>query len=335
MKTLILAGVSGDLAARKLLPALRALAAESALPFGRVIGTSRRPVDIDPGAMGERFALRQLDIGSIEDCKALASELGGDEVVVYLALPPGTAPDVARALAGAGLGRARLVLEKPFGFSAESAKREAVELGQYFEEDKLFRVDHFLFKTLAGDIAGSAEHANHIELCASEDSAVGHRAAFYDTTGALRDFGNHLLSLAAAALGGRRVLPELRLVRAARAQYAGYGEEVGNSTSDAETFFLLELRRGDTAVLLASGKGLAKKETSVCIGGECRHDVADRAYQEVLCAAAAGERDKFLSLAEVLEAWRIMDEARAQWGALKHYERGAELGEVLKTLTLE
>ncbi|HEY6020811.1 MAG TPA: hypothetical protein VIY48_13215, partial [Candidatus Paceibacterota bacterium] len=261
-QTLILAGVSGDLASRKLLPALRSLADDNALPFSRVIGTARREVTIDPGSMGEHFSVRQIDISNAADIATLSKEVAG-EVVVYLSLPPGTAAAAARALAEGGLGHARLVLEKPFGFDAESAKREAVELDQYFQQEQLYRVDHFLFKSLAAETSGKAAHAERLTITASEDSTVGHRANFYEATGALRDFGNHLLSLAAVALGGRHILPELQLVRATRAQYTGYRNEVGNPSSDTETFFALELVRGDTTVLLASGKGFATKDTTV------------------------------------------------------------------------
>jgi len=333
--TLILAGVSGDLATRKLLPALQALAQEGQIPFERVIGTARRQVDLDKGALGEALSVRQLDIGNAEHVAELAEDAAGD-VIVYLSLPPGTVPAAARALAQGGLGHARLVVEKPFGFDAESAKRESIEIGQYFSEEQLYRVDHFLFKPFAQDVRGKAANANHIEVFASEDSTIGQRADFYEKTGALRDFGNHLLSIAMQALGGRSLVPQLRLMSAARAQYEGYADEIGKPSSETETFFILELICHDTKVILASGKGLEEKKTIVCIDGANEYnDVVDRAYQQVLLAVARGERDKFLSLAEVLESWRLMDQARERWGKLNRYPRGAKLDEMLKTLRLE
>ena len=176
---------------------------------------------------------------------------------------------------------------------------------------------------------------HRIDVWASETVGFEGRA-YFDEAGALRDFGNHLLSLLAVTLGARtgaerlELLQRLNVKRAQRGQYDGYQEEVG-LPSTTETLAALELADSAlpaTKIMLATGKALATKDTCVYIDGPsglCELPDDESAYARIFAALLACERELFLTMEEIVESWRIMEEARAQFGPLVPYERGSTL----------
>lgn len=341
---LVVVGVTGDLAKRKLLPALRALSERGAMPFGRVIGTSRRTLVLgdllapdDP--LREVFEVASLPPEDSHAYAALAERLGqlGGEAFFYLAVPPGSAGPIAQRLADAGC-RGTLVLEKPFGMDAASAQLEAARIAAAFGE-RVVRVDHYLLKPLAARLMAQApgRGAARIEVLAAEALGLEGRVDFYDATGALRDTGNHLLSLLGAALGAGnsaerlRELKQLSVVRAQRGQYEGYAREVGHAT-DTETFISLELahrEHPDLSIVLTSGKALGKKQTAVRVvaGGKTTEfaetPLEESAHERLFAALAHKEPTLFLGEAEAMESWRLLDAARQAWGDLRRYATGS------------
>ncbi len=201
-----------------------------------------------------------------------------------------------------------------------------------------------------------------IEIGAGESIGIERRARFYEQTGALRDvLQSHLLQLAALTLlppsrGDAEGMPARRLaalqglrlsesVPAHRGQYVGYREEVGNPSSMVETYADVTLLSDDprytnVPITLVTGKKMEKKETTIRLwyrtdAGEEREvayiDTPERvtdAYERILLAAMRGERDLFVSGAEVLESWRIIAPVQAAWeqsGSLFFYEPGRPL----------
>ena len=222
----VLFGATGDLSRRYLLPALGALVEARGVdrPL-EIIGVGRKEMDdaafralvekalekapaAARAALCERARYRQADAGEPGDVARVFE--GVDEpVLVYLALPPS-----AFAPAVTGLERAKLepgslvVLEKPFGTDAESARALNAQLARSFSDDAVFRMDHFLGKQTVLNLLGlrfanrifapvwSAEHVARVDITFDETIAVEGRMEFYDATGALRDMiQNHLLQL--------------------------------------------------------------------------------------------------------------------------------------------
>jgi glucose-6-phosphate 1-dehydrogenase len=237
---IVVFGVTGDLAARKLVPALYALHVRGALHEGSVlVGFARS--DLDDDGLRRRLAeaaeahVDDLDAdvwralearihyvrGDYDDPQAferLARRLGELEPtdhVYYTATPPETYAPIASGLAEAGLadereGFRRLVVEKPFGNDLDSARALNAHLLARFAEHQLYRIDHYLAKETAQNLAvlrfantmfepmWSNRTIDHVQITMAEPMGMEGRGSFYESAGVLRDvFQNHLLQLLA------------------------------------------------------------------------------------------------------------------------------------------
>lgn len=235
----VIFGVTGDLAARKLMPALYALHRSGALhEESVVVGYSRSGGDDEALRRRLRQALEEhadgfdeeaweglrsrihAAHGGYDDVEAmgrlarLLDELGHDSRVFYTATPPSTYAGIASALAAAGLnqapGFARLVIEKPFGRDLASARELNDRVLQCFAEEQVYRIDHYLAKETAQNLAvlrfantlfepvWSNRYIDHVQITMAEPMGVEGRGSFYEAAGVIRDvFQNHLLQLAA------------------------------------------------------------------------------------------------------------------------------------------
>jgi glucose-6-phosphate 1-dehydrogenase len=220
-------GGTGDLAARKLLPALYLRDRDGQLPpETRIIALSRAGLDDDgyrdkirgelsrfvrTGELDEpvlqRFLARlshvSIDIEHGDGWPDLVARLDDPERirVFYLAIGPSLFGPVSRRLAECGLVTAssRLVLEKPIGHDLASALEINDEVGAVFEEHQIFRIDHYLGKESVQNLLvtrfantfleplWNANCIDHVQITASESIGVGTRGGYYDQSGALRD----------------------------------------------------------------------------------------------------------------------------------------------------
>ncbi|MER3554545.1 MAG: glucose-6-phosphate dehydrogenase [Meiothermus sp.] len=233
MIDLVIFGATGDLAARKLFPALYELEAARYLPDEvRVLGVGRKPwgeeefdkhlrdslQEFQPhldGAVVERLAGRaayhQMDY-TPEGFASLAQR-SSDSSLFYLSLPPDAFPVVGTGLGQAGLadqhkGFRRLVVEKPFGEDLKSALELQKILTAYWDESQILRIDHFLGKEAVQNILvfrfanswleplWNARHIAQVQITAAESIGIEGRGAFYDKVGAVRDMlQNHMMQL--------------------------------------------------------------------------------------------------------------------------------------------
>ena len=234
VRTLLILGASGDLTGRLLLPGLARLAARGRAAGLRLVGAGSDPWTPEQwrerahasfaAAAGEagaegREALtaleketvyHQLDVTARG---ALASLLAGLEgpVAVYFALPPRISQLACESLKPEEVPPGtRLVMEKPFGSSEESARSLNRTLVRLVPEDHIHRVDHFLGKATVLNILGlrfannflepvwNRQHIAKVEIIFDENLALEGRARYYDGAGALRDMiQSHLLHVMA------------------------------------------------------------------------------------------------------------------------------------------
>ena len=230
---LVVLGATGDLAKRKLYPALTALATRGQLPRRLVVvGVARTPMSNDefaalmPGLAERGVAFRYV-AGSFDDpgtFAALATLLeacdsGLDTAgnrLYYLSTVPALFGTVAAGLGAAGLAEEpsgtfrRIVIEKPFGHDLPSAQALDAALHTVFREHQVFRIDHYLAKETVQNILAmrfanaifeplwNRRYVDHVEITVAESLGVEHRGAFFEQAGALRDIvQNHLLQVLA------------------------------------------------------------------------------------------------------------------------------------------
>jgi glucose-6-phosphate 1-dehydrogenase len=229
---LVLFGATGDLAQRKLFPALYQLTRRGQLKVP-VIGIARndwsdaefrehaRAAVVDAYPSADRATLDELcsrlmlvsgPYESHDTFERLAQRLAdesSEKAVFYLAIPPSAFELIVGQLASVGLNRrGRVVVEKPFGRDVESARHLNEVLHQAFPEDHIFRIDHYLGKESVEDLLvfrfantflepiWNRRYVRSVQLTMFETIGVEGRGRFYDSVGALRDVvQNHLLQV--------------------------------------------------------------------------------------------------------------------------------------------
>ena len=224
---LVVFGGTGDLARRKLLPALyRRMLAGQALPGSRIIAAGRRMLDADgyrrmaeaalrehagPGALDPDRAAAFLDMLDYVRVDAegeggwasLADRLEGSERMraFYLSVAPQLFGPISERLARSGCRTpdTRLVVEKPLGRDLKSAQALNRRLATLFEERQIYRIDHYLGKETVQNLMAlrfanalfepiwNARHVDHVQITVAERVGVGGRGTYYDRNGALRD----------------------------------------------------------------------------------------------------------------------------------------------------
>jgi glucose-6-phosphate 1-dehydrogenase len=225
-------GASGDLSARKLLPALFNLSNEGLLPGrGDIVGAA--PVDMDTAGFTEfaresirsysrtkptakaldAFAkrLRFVPLQTKANLRDLRAALKRDRRLVYLAVPPSAFTSLITAIGQSDLAEGTsLIIEKPFGHDLTSARALNDTIHTVLPEERIFRIDHYLGKETVQNLlvfrfgnsvferVWNRDAIARVEITVAESLGVEQRGAFYEQTGAIRDIvQNHLFQVLA------------------------------------------------------------------------------------------------------------------------------------------
>ncbi len=341
--TIVIFGASGDLTTRKLVPALYRLHGKGRLPADtRIVGVARSPFSDDQ--FRERLAkalekdapndwqpqrwqefarclhyvagdaTQPQGLHALRDWLAAREGTAGGSRLYYLSVAPELAPPIITALDANGMnvedhGWRRLVLEKPFGRDLASARALNRLVHKYFDEDQIYRIDHYLGKETVQNLlvfrfantifepVWNHNFIDHVQITVAEKVTVESRAGYYDHSGVLRDmFQSHILQVlslvtmeaparfAAAPLRNEKIklldaIPVPSPADAARqvvvGQYEGYRSEPGVAPeSRTPTYAAVKLqidnwRWRGVPFFLRSGKGLNHRCTTILVQFHC------------------------------------------------------------------
>jgi glucose-6-phosphate 1-dehydrogenase len=341
--TIIIFGATGDLTARKLVPALYRLFGKKRLPEqARIVGIARGALNDDQFRAKMADALRTFaaqdwqpdtwesfaqrlfyvsgDATKPDGLKAIQAWLqrtegsAGGQRLYYLAVAPQLYVPIVEGLGKAGMAREdggwrRVIIEKPFGRDLASARALNQALHAHFQEQQIYRIDHYLGKETVQNIlvfrfantlfepVWNHNFIDHVQISAHESVTVGQRGDYYDEAGVLRDmFQNHLLQLltliameaparyAADPLRNEKIkvleaipvpTPEEAAQQVFSGQYEGYRHAPKvKPDSRTPTFAALRLhvdnwRWQGVPFYLRSGKALADRVSEIIVQFHC------------------------------------------------------------------
>ena len=277
--SLFLFGATGDLAQRYLFPSLLRLSIDGLLAedfhiralalsphdtgkFREILRPRLQQAlphagEADIENLLQRIDYRSVDLRDTESVAAAVRDLAGRKCVSYLAIPPGLYISTCQGLAlgGALAAPNRLMLEKPIGHDSASAEEILRSIGALIDEDRVFRLDHYLGKAAVQNLIAlrfgntlleavwNRNYIESVQILVSESEGVDGRDAYYARSGALRDMvQSHILQLLClvameppASLESDRIRDEkvkvLRALRPLKAEHAARDSVRGRYTA--------------------------------------------------------------------------------------------------------
>ena len=266
-KRIVIFGATGDLARRKLVPALFKLWEKNLLPQNfLIVGASRREITrqewlISLGDYPDEFVnwldFQSCDLSNEESLHVLHDDSA--DTTYFLSVPPHTYSDAVHNLKTAGFlddpERSRVVIEKPFGTDYKSAEKLQHDISGVIREEQIYRIDHYLGKDTVNNILATRfsntlleplwnrNYIEEVQIFATETIGCEGRAQYYEGSGAVRDMlQNHMMQLLAliamdapCRMSAKEIRREkIKILSAARlgsklitGQYASYRDEMG------------------------------------------------------------------------------------------------------------
>ncbi|AEF19649.1 MULTISPECIES: glucose-6-phosphate dehydrogenase [unclassified Hydrogenobaculum] len=308
----VLFGGNGDLAWKKIHPSLAKLLKEGKISPKKVISCSRESsrdefIPKIKSLFGEEYAsvcdYINVDVTNPKDFNFIKS-IEKDEIIFYLSIPPNLFESAIKNIGHVLLdmtNKRKIVIEKPFGYDLESAKRLNNLLHTFFLEKEIYRIDHFLGKEAVQNIFSfrfanyifegiwNKNFIDHVQISALEDIGIEGRSAYYDKFGAFKDMiQNHLTQMATfiameppCCIDAEEIRNEkVKVLKSIRTpgiedvvlgRYEGYTMEPGvKPGSKTETFAVVKLhidnlRWHGVPFYLRTGKKLKTKATQIVV----------------------------------------------------------------------
>lgn len=355
-------GVTGDLSRKKVIPALFHLFINDKLPKGsQIIGFGRRDwsrndfeqlffeclTNENHDAITDflsqcHYAKGKLDSrDSFEYLHNYINELQkghSSQLVFYYAVAPEFFSPISQLLHEVDLANnARIMIEKPFGHDLASAHALNTQLTEHFNEDQIYRIDHYLGKESVRNILAyrtqekwSSDYIQKIEVELEEKTGVEGRGEYYDKAGETRDvLQNHALEILALTTldtknpdipAARTEIIQSCVVESFKTgQYAGYHndpEVAPNSTTETSIQAKLRIKNPTwekLEVLISSGKKMGKKKGLVTVKSkdgskkEFNITATTKDYETLLQECIIGDKTWFLTAKEVEACWQVVE----------------------------
>jgi glucose-6-phosphate 1-dehydrogenase len=283
--TFLVLGITGDLAKRKILPAIGQFSDNNPQFHTHLIGYSRSESDkeeitsiLNTTTKNESHSLTSIshEIGQYNDMTKLdgifSSVSKEDQLIIYLALPPSVFIEFLESACPLDPSNIDIIIEKPFGQNLEEAKK-IIEVGKFCTlTNRIHFFDHYSFKNgleisplIQSQLIEFSTNkiVKTLEIDAFEEIGVDNRLGFYDKVGATKDMLQHLLTLANSCnstLNLSLMTNESLLVTDYQlGQYEGYPLE----NSITETYSEIQMKFDDKEILFKTGKNLDKKITQL------------------------------------------------------------------------
>ena len=317
-------GATGNLMYKKLIPALNQLIKnhyiDETLKIFAIARTNQTTKDyfeqakkevkenIDWLVLEKYVEYLSFDVNTDNDYRQLEERMRSEnyqDISIYLAVPPQLFPVISKGISKAALiekgqSNRRIVFEKPFGEDLESAKEVNQTLWQYFDENQIYRIDHYLGKEMIQNIL-IVRFANivfeniwdnrsikSITILSKETEGIMSRGGYYDQIGALKDMlQSHLLQMAALVLMEKPVRKDSECIKdekvkvlrklnfdqnsVFKGQYKGYKDlEKVKPNSQTETFIYVKAMIDDpkwegVPIHFLTGKKLDEKRSEIII----------------------------------------------------------------------
>jgi glucose-6-phosphate 1-dehydrogenase len=298
----VLFGATGDLAKRKIYPALKEIANTinfDIIAIGRHDLTTQeyleRHISIEEKDIFNLITYKKINNSKEELSKLILETKDYEEIIFYLATPPKAFYEIIESFSECDLKnkKYKIVFEKPFGQDLNSFKELNNIVSKAFSEEQVYRVDHYLGKEGVIEILKfrkkgeyekywNSEYIQNVEIIVKENIGIEKRAGYYEEMGAIKDMiQNHLLQILTFVLIDLsdderaekiKLLEKITVIgESVLGQYASYTkEEKVDSKSKTETFAKIKLkvdspRWKNTSISLITGKKLDKKETKIVI----------------------------------------------------------------------
>jgi len=242
---LIIFGASGDLTSRKLIPSIFSLYKKENMNRNFfLMGCARTPLSDEKFREKVRSSIEKTNTKNVKELKSfsercyytdgnyddnnfyntlkqkiqdLMKKFSIKDIILYLATPPVVYPVVVEKLGENrfckdGQGSYRIVVEKPYGYDLDSAKQLDKKFRKYFQEEQIYRIDHYLGKETVQNILmfrfangifeplWNRQYIDHVQVTISESLGLGHRAGYFNRSGIIRDmFQNHMMQMLSLA----------------------------------------------------------------------------------------------------------------------------------------
>jgi len=336
MCNLIIFGASGDIAKKKIFPALYEWFNDDQSSLNKIIGYGRtqfsqiefhQKINITNNNFLEYFDYQIGHYDSTTDFIKLKNKLEtssiskGDTIILYCGIPSEVILEIVNNSILSGIDGdydCRYILEKPIGNNLVECKQILKGINNIIENDKIYIIDHYLGKSNIRNLISSRkeeisrkEKIYKIEIILYEKETVDHRLKYFDKVGLFKDmFQSHVMTILLYCfpnLFSKNKLSNIRIIDSLRGQYIGY--KGGNNT---ETYIKLVIDWNDIEVSIEVGKGMAVNRKEIKYSSNSGISIVPitsnySEYKSLFQDTLMGNKNNYLTIQDIQYFWKLSD----------------------------